>query len=73
MKTLDLEWIAIKGIIFFLKMQSSTYNIKARTFWAYAKQLMQINKLLCTIHKLVKVVYEKTPYEDTISVSENLW
>jgi len=33
---------------------------------------MQINKLLYTIHKLVKVVYEKTTYEDTIFVSENL-
>jgi hypothetical protein len=42
-------------------------------FWVYAKQLMQINKLLCMIHKLVKVVYEKNSYEDTIFVSENLW
>jgi len=25
--------------------------------------------LLCIIHKLVKVVYEKTAYEDTIFVS----
>jgi len=33
---------------------------------------MQINKLLYIIHKIVKVVYEKTAYEDTISVSENL-
>jgi len=33
---------------------------------------MQINKLLCIIHMLVKVVYEKTTYEDTILVSENL-
>jgi len=33
---------------------------------------MQINKLLCIIHKLVKVVYEKTAYEDTIFVSENI-
>jgi len=30
--TLDLAWIAKKGIKFFLKMQSLTYNIKARTF-----------------------------------------
>jgi len=37
------------------------------------KQLMQINKLLWYVHKLVKVVYEKTTYEDTIFVSENLW
>jgi len=29
---------------------------------------MQINKLLFIIHKLVKVVYEKTTYEDTISL-----
>jgi len=29
-------------------------------------ELMQINKLLCIIHKLVKVVYEKTAYEYTI-------
>ena len=34
---------------------------------------MQINKLLCITHKLVKVVYEKTGYEDVIFVSENLW
>jgi len=27
---------------------------------------MQIHKLLCIIHKLVKVVYDKTAYEDTI-------
>ena len=33
---------------------------------------MQINKLLCIIQKLVNVVYEKTTYEDTISVSENI-
>jgi len=41
-------------------------------FWAYAKQLVQINKLLCIIHKHVNVVYEKTTCEDTIFVSENL-
>jgi len=29
---------------------------------------MQINKLLCIIHKLVKEVYEKTAYEDTIFI-----
>jgi len=40
-------------------------------FLAYAKQLTQIIKLLCIIQKLVKVVYEKTAYEDTIIVSEN--
>jgi len=34
---------------------------------------MQINMLLCIIHKIVKVVYEKTAYEDTILVSENLF
>jgi len=34
---------------------------------------MQINNLLCIIHKLVKVVYEKATYEYTIFVSENLW
>jgi len=33
---------------------------------------MQINKLLCIIHKLVKLVYEKT-CEDTIFVSKNIW
>jgi len=33
---------------------------------------MQINDLLCIIHKLIKVVYEKTTYEDTIFTSENL-
>jgi hypothetical protein len=42
-------------------------------FWAYAEQLMQINKLLFIIHELVKVVYEKTTYEDKAFVSENLW
>jgi len=26
---------------------------------------MQINKLLFIIHKLVKIVYQKTAYEDT--------
>jgi len=34
---------------------------------------MQINKLLCIIHKLVKVVYKKTAYKDTIFDNENLW
>jgi len=35
---------------------------------------MQIIKLLyIIIHKLVKVVYERTAYEDTIFVNENLW
>lgn len=33
---------------------------------------MQINKLLCIIRKLLKVVYEKTTYEDIVFVSENL-
>jgi len=33
---------------------------------------MQINILLCIILTLVKVGYEKTSYEDTIFVSENL-
>jgi hypothetical protein len=44
-------------------------------FWVYAKQLMQINKLLCIIHKLVKIVYKKTAFEDIIfaSETENLW
>jgi hypothetical protein len=32
---------------------------------------MQINKHLYIIHKFVKVVYEKTAYEDTIFVGEN--
>jgi len=41
-------------------------------FLAYAKQHMQINKLVCIIHKLEKVLYKKTAYEDTILVSENL-
>jgi hypothetical protein len=41
-------------------------------FLAYPEQLMKINKLLCIIHKLVKIVYEKTAYENTIFVSENL-
>jgi len=34
---------------------------------------MQKNKLLFIIHKLVKVVYQQTTYEDTIFVRENLW
>jgi len=42
-------------------------------FWVYAKQLMQINKLLRTIHNLVKAVYVKAAYEDTIFFSENFW
>jgi len=33
---------------------------------------MPINKLLCIINKLVKVVYEKSAYKDTIFASENL-
>jgi len=33
---------------------------------------MQINKFLCIIHKLVKVVYQNTTYEDTIFNGENL-
>jgi hypothetical protein len=33
----------------------------------YVKQLMQINKILCIIHELVKVIYE-----DTIFVRENI-
>lgn len=33
---------------------------------------MQIYKLQGIIHKLVKVVYEKTAHEYTIFVSENL-
>jgi len=41
-------------------------------FLGYAKQHMQINKLLRVIHKLVKAVYGKTTYEDTTFVSENL-
>jgi len=28
--------------------------------------------LLCIIHKVVKVVFEKTGYEDTIFISDNL-
>jgi len=40
--------------------------------WAYAKQLMQINKLLCIIHKFVKVLMKKKTYEDSTFVSENL-
>jgi len=34
---------------------------------------MQINKFFRIIHKLVKVVYVKTAYEDTIFISENFW
>ena len=34
---------------------------------------MQINKLLCIIHKLVKVVYDKTTYEDLTKKKKNLW
>jgi len=30
---------------------------------------MQINNLFCIIHKLVKVVYENTAYEDTVHKS----
>jgi len=35
-------------------------------------ELMQINMSLCIIYKLVNVVYEKTIYEGTIFVNENL-
>lgn len=41
-------------------------------FLAYAKQLMQINKLLLVSHMLVKAVYEKPTYEDTIFVNGRL-
>jgi len=41
-------------------------------FRAYAKQLIQINMSSSIIYKLVNVVYEKTVYEGTIFVSENL-
>jgi len=34
---------------------------------------MQINKLLFIVHEFVKVVYEKTTYEDNFLVSKNLW
>jgi len=34
-------------------------------------ELIQRNKLLYMIYKLVKLGYEKTAYEDTIFVSEN--
>jgi len=33
---------------------------------------MQINKLLFIVHEFVKVVYEKTTYEDNFLVSKNL-
>jgi len=33
---------------------------------------MQINKFLFIIHKFVKVIYEKTTYENTNFISENL-
>jgi len=47
-------------------------TIRARLDWAYF-ELMQIIKLLFIIHELLKVVYEKTTYEDKVFVSENLW
>jgi len=34
---------------------------------------MQLNKFLFIIHKFVKVVCEKTTYEDKYFVNENLW
>ena len=40
-------------------------------FRAYEKRFMQINKFLCIMFWLVKV-YEKTTYEDTIFINENL-
>jgi len=39
---------------------------------AYTKQLRKINKVFCIIHKFVKLIYEKTAYENTIFVGENL-
>ena len=33
---------------------------------------MQKNNFLFIIHELIKVVYEKTTYEDKVFVSENL-
>jgi len=41
-------------------------------FLAYANKLMQINQLLCILHELVKVAYEKSSYENTIFVGDNL-
>ena len=39
-------------------------------FRAYIKQFKQINKFLCIIYRcLIKVVYEKTIYEDAIFVN----
>lgn len=35
-------------------------------FLAYAKQFIQINKIFKLIHNLVKVVYDKIAYKDTI-------
>jgi len=49
-----------------------SYQLRARLDWLIL-ELMQINKLSCISYKLVKVVYEKTTYEGTIFVSENLW
>jgi hypothetical protein len=47
-------------------------GLRVRLDWVIF-ELMQINKLLCIIHNHVKVVYQKTAYEDTIFGSENLW
>jgi hypothetical protein len=41
-------------------------------FLIYAKQLIQINKLLCIIYKFVKIFYEIIAHEDSIFISENL-
>ena len=54
---LGLVWIDLFELIYWHRA------VWLVCFWAYAKQIMQISKLLCIIHKLV---YEKTDYEDTI-------
>jgi hypothetical protein len=43
-------------------------------FWVCVKQLMQINKLVCSIIiKFFNVVYEKTTYKDATFVNKNTW
>jgi len=41
-------------------------------FRPYAKELMQINMPSCIIYKFFNVAYDKTVYEGTLFVNENL-
>jgi len=63
--------IQICQLLTVLRINGTQPTLGAGLDW-FTVGLMQINKLICIIHKLVKVVYGKTAYEDAVFVSENL-